>query len=366
MTDFPSGRPGPRDPVRMLLGIGILGALVAGSVWVLRPFLPALIWATMIVVATWPMMTAVQARLWRRRALATAVMTSALLLVFVVPLSFAVVTVVDHMDVITGWVKSLQTTAFDTPPSWVEGLPMIGEKIGAAWREQAASGELGSMVAKYAGVVGAWFVAQVGDLGGVVLQFLLTVAIAAILYARGELAAAGVMRFARTVGAERGEASVVLAAQAIRGVALGVVVTAVAQSAVGGIGLAIAGAPYAAVLTAVMFILSLMQIGAVPVMGGAAIWAFVQGQTGWGIFLVVWTVVVGGMDNVLRPILIRRGVDLPLLLILVGVIGGLVAFGLVGLFVGPAVLAVTYRLLQGWTAVEERAIELAEDPRGGA
>jgi predicted PurR-regulated permease PerM len=86
-------------------------------------------------------------------------------------------------------------------------------------------------------------------------------------------------------------------------------------------------------------------------MGGAAIWAFTQGQTGWGIFLVVWTLIVGGLDNVLRPILIRRGVDLPLLLILVGVIGGLVAFGLIGIFIGPAVLAVTYRLLENWIAV---------------
>jgi len=350
-----------RDPVRLLLGIAILGGLVATSFWILRPFLPALIWATMVVVATWPMMLAVQRRLWNRRLLATAVMTVAMLLVFVIPLVLAIVTIVDHMDVITGWVKSLQTRTFDVPPEWVEKIPFAGARIGDAWREQAATGELGARLSTWAAIIGAWFVAQMGDLGGLVLQFLMTVATAAILYAKGETAAAGVIRFARTIGGDRGENSIVLAAQAIRGVALGVVVTAIAQAGIGGIGLGIAGVPYAAVLTAVMLMLSLMQIGAVPVMGGAAIWAFMQGHTGWGIFLIVWTILVGGLDNVLRPILIRRGVDLPLLLILVGVIGGLVAFGLVGLFVGPAVLAVTYRLMQGWTAAAANPSVLADD-----
>jgi len=356
----------PRDPVRLLLGIGILGGLAAVSIWILMPFLPALIWATMIVVATWPMMRAVETRLGRRRWLATAVMTSALLLTFVIPLSLATVTLVQHMDVVTGWVKSLQSQAFDVPPEWVGKIPMVGARLDETWREQAASSDFGAKLSGYAAIVGSWFVAQVGDLGGVVLTFLLTVVIAAILYSRGEMAAAGVVRFARKIGGDRGETSAVLAAQAIRGVALGVVVTAIAQSALGGIGLFIAGVPYAAVLTAVMFMLALAQIGAVPVMAGATIWAFTQDHTGWGVFLIVWTVVVGGLDNVLRPILIRRGVDLPLLLILAGVIGGLVAFGLVGLFVGPAVLAVTYRLTQGWTAIEAQSSALVDDPRGGA
>jgi predicted PurR-regulated permease PerM len=352
----PGATPTPHpDPVRLPLALAILGGLSVISIWILLPFLPALIWATMIVVATWPMMRGLEAQLGRRRVLATSIMTGALLLAFVIPLTLAVVTLVTHMDVITGWAKAIQEHAHDEPPGWVAGLPVVGQRISDAWREFVTSGEFGAKVTTYAGAVGAWFVAEVGDLGQVLLQFLLTVAISAILYARGEIAAAGVIRFARTIAGERGEKSVVLASQAIRGVALGVVVTALVQSAIGGIGLWVGGVPFAALLTAVMFMLSLAQIGAVPVMGGAAIWAFTQGQTGWGIFLVVWTLLVGGLDNVLRPILIRRGVDLPLLLILVGVIGGLVAFGLIGIFIGPAVLAVTYRLLENWIAAGEPA-----------
>jgi hypothetical protein len=141
---------------------------------------------------------------------------------------------------------------------------------------------------------------------------------------------------------------VVLSGQAIRGVALGVVVTALVQALVGGIGLAIARVPFAAVLTAVMFLLAVAQIGAAPVMIVAVIWLYWAGSAGWGTFLLVVTVIVGTLDNFLRPILIKKGADLPLLLIFAGVIGGLIGFGLIGIFVGPMVLAVTYTLLRAW------------------
>jgi predicted PurR-regulated permease PerM len=131
-------------------------------------------------------------------------------------------------------------------------------------------------------------------------------------------------------------------------VALGVVVTALVQSVVGGIGLAVARVPFAAVLTAVMFLLAVAQIGAAPVMVVAVVWLYWTGAAGWGTFLLVITVIVGTLDNFLRPILIKKGADLPLLLIFTGVIGGLIGFGLIGIFVGPMVLAVTFTLLRAW------------------
>ena len=195
-----------------------------------------------------------------------------------------------------------------------------------------------------------WFVAEVGNFGLVGMQFLLTVVIAAILYMTGEDTARWVRRFGRRLAGERGDHVVRLAGQAIRGVALGVVVTALVQSVLGGIGLAIAGVPFAAVLTAVMFMLALAQIGPLPVLLGGLVWLWWQGDTGWFVALLIWTIVVGSLDNILRPILIRRGADLPLLLIFAGVIGGLFAFGLLGLFVGPVLLAVAYTLLDAWVA----------------
>ncbi len=140
----------------------------------------------------------------------------------------------------------------------------------------------------------------------------------------------------------------VLAGQAIRAVALGVVVTALAQTVLAGLGLAVAGIPFAGLLTGVILLFCIAQIGPLPVLVPAVIWLFWSDQTGWGTALLIWTVGVGTMDNVLRPFLIRRGADLPMLLIFSGVIGGLIAFGIVGLFVGPVVLAVTYTLLKDW------------------
>jgi predicted PurR-regulated permease PerM len=190
----------------------------------------------------------------------------------------------------------------------------------------------------------------VGGFGLVSVQFLLTIVISAIMYATGEDAARWVRRFGRRLAGDRGDNVVRLAGQAIRGVALGVVVTALVQSLLGGIGLAIAGVPFAAVLTAVMFMLALAQIGAVPVLVCALAWLWWKDATAWFVALLVWTLIVGSLDNVLRPILIKKGADLPLLLIFAGVIGGLFAFGLLGLFVGPVILAVTYMLLDAWVA----------------
>jgi predicted PurR-regulated permease PerM len=196
----------------------------------------------------------------------------------------------------------------------------------------------------------SWFVGQAGGIGLMIAQFLLTVIIAAILYSGGETTADAVRRFARRLAGQRGDDVTVLAGKAIRGVALGVGLTAVIQSVLGGIGLAVAGVPAATVLTAVMLLLCIAQMGPGLVLIPAVIWLFWSGQTLWGSVLLIWTVIVGTMDNFLRPLLIKKGADLPLLLIFAGVIGGLIAFGIIGLFIGPVVLAVTYTMLGAWIA----------------
>jgi len=346
-------KPGAQDLTRTTFAVLFIGALIGASLWVLRPFLGPAIWSTMVVVATWPLMLRVQRRLWGRRALAVLVMTLALLLLFVVPLTLAIGTIVGHADHIVDSAKAVAAFRVpDQPPAWVVNLPLVGELLARAWSHANTMGlqDLLPRLTPYAGDLTRWFVAQVGSLGFLLVQFLVTVAIAAVMYAAGEDAALLVRRFARRLGGERGADAVTLAGDAIRGVALGVGVTAVVQSVLGGVGLAMAGVPLAGLLTAVMFMLCIAQIGALPILLPAAGWAFWSGDTGWGIFLLVWSAIVGSLDNVLRPVLIRMGADLPLLLIFAGVIGGLLAFGLVGIFVGPVVLAVAYTLLEAWMA----------------
>ena len=338
------------DLARIILAVLFITALIGMSLWIMRPFLPAVIWAATLVIATWPIMRRLQTGLWNSRALATIVMTIALLLVFVVPLWLAIATIVDNADQIIFWAQAVGSMDLPPPPSWVAGLPVLGPKAAHFWQARVDTGlhELLQKAWPYAGSITQWFIAVIGSFGLVLVQFLLTVVISTIMYAKGEIAAAAVVRFAIRLGGVRGEQSVALAAQAIRGVALGVVVTAFFQSTVGGIGLMVAGVPFASVLWALMFMLCIAQIGPAPVLVPAVIWMFVRHDPGWATVLLVFSLFAVIMDNFLRPILIRKGAHLPLLLILSGVIGGLMAFGLIGIFLGPTVLAVGYTLLAAW------------------
>lgn len=337
---------------RTTLSVLFIGGLIAGSVWIVSPFLPAFIWATMIVVATWPIMRRLERAFGGRRAPAAAVMTLGLLAVLIMPLGVALHAMLGHADDVAALVERIPDAKLPAAPEWLGKVPLAGERAQESWNRIATSrmADLMTTVRPYLKDAATWLAQQAGSFALVMLQFLVIVAISAVLYAGGESWGAWMRRFGQRLAGLQGERMVVLAGQAIRGVALGVVVTALVQAALGGIGLAIAGVPFAGVLTAVMFALCIAQVGPILVLLAATAWGYVNLGVGWGIFLLVWSLVVGLLDNFLRPMLIRRGADLPLLLIFAGVVGGLVAFGIVGIFVGPVVLAVAYTLLDDWVA----------------
>ncbi len=339
-----------RDITSIVLAVLFIGGLIGSSLWILSPFLGPAIWATTLVVSTWPLMISIQKWLRGRRSLAITLMTIVIFCVFIVPLGLAINALVGHSEQIMGWVKALATFKIPPPPGWLVSIPLVGGKAAEFWEKIAASGieDFVVMASPYAGGVIKWFVAKIGGFGLLFVQFLLTIMFAVILYAHGEKAAKGVRDFGRRLAGTRGEHSVRLAGQAIRGVAIGVVLTALSQTAVGGIGLAVCGIPFAAVLTAAMFMLAIAQIGAILVMIPSVAWLYWSGSTGWGTVLLVWSIVVGTMDNVIRPILIKRGANLSLMLVFAGVVGGLIAFGLIGIFIGPVVLAVAQALLNAW------------------
>jgi predicted PurR-regulated permease PerM len=337
---------------RTTLGVLFILALIAGSAWMLSPFIAAFVWATMIVVATWPVMLALQRRFRGRRGPAVAVMILAMLAVLFVPIGLAahaMITRVDDVSALAGLLSGLQ---LPTAPAWLAKAPFVGERLVTSWNEIAAAGpeELVARCEPYLRSLGAWFVAHAGTVASLLVQFLITTVFAAVLYSGGEAWAAWVRGFARRLADERGDRIAVLAAQAIRGVALGVVVTALLQTILGGIGVAVAGVPFAAVLTAIMFLLCIAQLGPLLVLIAATVWVWMHSGAVAGTIMLVYALVVGLMDNFVRPVLIKRGADLPLLLIFTGVVGGLVSLGLIGIFVGPVLLAVTYTLLDDWVA----------------
>ena len=345
--------PGSRDLVRIVLGVLLIVLLIGGALWILSPFLPALIWSMMIVVATWPLLLRLQRALGDRRRLAAAVMTALLLVIVVAPLAVAVSTIVQQAARLSN--VKVAEIRIPLPPVWIEGVPVVGAKVTAEWRvySSATPEELASKAAPYVTPVVSWIADRAGSFGAFLLQMLLTVLLCGVLYVTGETAARGVRRFARRLQGEAGVHLVLLAAGAIRAVALGIVVTAIVQTALGAVGVAVAGVPYVSIFAAVMFVFCIAQLGPALPMLAAVVWLYVAGATTAAFGLFVWTAIVGLLDNVIRPIMIRRGADLPLLLIMAGVIGGLLSFGLVGLFVGPVVLAITYTQLNAWIAEQD-------------
>ena len=341
-----------RDITRIVFMVLFTVGLIITSFRILQAFVLASIWAATIVVATWPLMLKVEKWLGKRRGAAVAAMIVVMLLVFVLPLGLAVDSIITNRETISGWIAGLPEMTLPSSPAWLQRIPLVGARIATVWDDFAVAGTqaLLAQLAPHSRDAFEWLLGRLGGFGAAFVQFLLTVAISGILYSKGEVAAEGLRRFGRRLGGHRGDKVVTLAGQSVRAVALGVVVTAVVQSALGGIGLAIAGIPFAPILTGVILLLCIAQLGPILVMIPASIWLYSTGSHGWGIALLVWSLAVGMIDNVLKPMLIKRGADLPMLLIFAGVLGGMLAFGVIGLFVGPVILAVTYTLLLDWVA----------------
>jgi predicted PurR-regulated permease PerM len=345
MQSQPSG-----DITRTILFVLVIGALLVGSAWTLLPFLNSLIWATTIAIATWPVLLRVERVTGGRRGRAVAIMTLTILLLFIVPFALAIGALMDAANRSPAVLGDFLEKGLGPPPSWVSTIPLLGHRIADRWQTVAAGGHqaLLDFLEPYASAAAAWAVAATGGFGKILVLILLTILLVGILYAKGEMAARGALAFAHRLGGESGQRTIRLAAQAIRSVALGVVLTALIQAVLAGVGLYFCGIPHPGLLTAIAFMLGIAQIGPILVLAPAVIWLYWSGSTGWGTALLIWSLPVIMLDNVVRPILIRRGVQLPLLLIIAGVIGGLIGFGVVGLFVGPVVLAATYTLAKDW------------------
>ncbi len=340
------------DMTHTVLSVLFIALLVAATFLILSPFIISIVWAVIIVVATWPFLLRLQARLGNRRGLAVSLIAAVLLLMVLLPILFAVVTIANNARSITEQVRSFDYVSLSSPPQWLGHTPLVGEKLANKWRTIAAlsAQERYDMVAPYAQKALQWFVARAGSTGTTIVRFLLTMVIAMILFARGESFREGLLSFARRLGGRQGEQVALLAGKAIRGIVLGVVVTALVQAAVGSIGLFVVGVPAAALLTAVMLILCLAQVGPLLVLIPAVIWLYWSDQPGRGTVLLIISILAGTIDNVLRPYLIKKGADLSLLLVIAGVIGGLISFGIIGIFIGPVILAVAHTLFTEWVS----------------
>lgn len=325
--------------------------LVIGCLTVLRPFLAAILFAAAITISSWPLYLRLLSRCRERRALAAAVMSVGLTLLIIVPLALVTWNIADNASDVYDQIKAGLGSGTLAPPAWLKDIPVIGEVADTYLHKLLGSREELLSVAKNLLEPARRLLLGGGMvLGSGVAQVSLAVFVSFFLYRDGQA-----MLAALAVGMEKliGAQAVAVAdtvSRTVRGVMYGLLGTALAQAGVAAIGFLIAGVPAVAMLSVATFLLSLIPVGPPLIWGGAAIWLFNEGRTGWGIFMLVWGMfIISGVDNVVKPMLISRGSSLPFILVLLGVMGGVLAFGFVGLFIGPTLLAVGLGLLRNWT-----------------
>lgn len=326
--------------------------LVIGCLVVLRPFLAAVLFAAAITISSWPLYLRLLARLKQRRTIAALVMSIGLTLLIIVPLTLVTWNIADNASSYYDQIKANLDSGTLDPPLWLKDVPLVGEMVDTYLRKLLHSREELLNVAKNLLEPGRRLLLGGGMvLGSGVAQVSLAVFVSFFLYRDGH---AILQALATGMDKLIGEQSVTVAdtvSRTVRGVMYGLLGTALAQAAVAAVGFLIAGVPAVALLSVATFLFSLIPVGPPLIWGGATIWLFNHDDTGWAIFMFVWGMfVISGVDNVVKPMLISRGSSLPFILVLLGVMGGVLAFGFVGLFIGPTLLAVGLGLLRNWTA----------------
>lgn len=339
------------------LTIAALALIVGGCFLVLAPFLSALLWAVIVTFSTWGAYTRVRAWLRGRRTLAALVMTLTLAAVLVVPLALVTAKLGDNARNLARAVTALVQGGVPAPPAWIDELPLVGVRLDAYWQrlhEDSASVEEANQVVGWlegqAAPLTKWLLKRGLAFGQALLQLSLVVLTAFYLYRDGLTVAARFSAGMEKIAGQRAHALIDLAGRTVKGVVYGILGTALAQGTAAAIGFAIAGVPGALLLGLLTCVFSIVPAGPPLVWIPATLWLVAQGEIGWAAFMAVWgTVVISGIDNVVKPWLISQGAALPFLLVLLGVIGGLLAFGFIGLFLGPTLLAVGYAMLREWT-----------------
>jgi predicted PurR-regulated permease PerM len=330
----------------------IFAGLLVGILAVLRPFFTAILFGTILAIAAWPLRDFLLRRGLKRGLAATLLLLLAFAIV-ALPMMAVAPGLAERLTQGAGRLRDFFASSPQTPP-WLAGLPLFGERLASMWNKVLlAKGNVRTVLEPYSAGLRQMFVDAAGALGQSVLQIILSLVVAALFWISGDALAARLHGFLRQLCGETAAATLDVAAGAVRSVAYGVVGTAVIQAVIMAIGLAVAGVPGAVLLGFITLLLALSQIGApliIVIWGGAAFWLFGQDQQAWGIFMIFWGLVVTVIDNFIKPLLIGVGVAMPLSLTILGVFGGFVAFGFLGLFIGPTLIAVGFTVLEAWSA----------------
>jgi predicted PurR-regulated permease PerM len=333
-----------------IIGGAILFLLIVGCFLVLQPFLTDLLWAVVLAYSSWSLYVWLRARLGGWNNLAALLMTLLMVLIVLAPFAIAASAIADNGERIVAAAHDLLAD-LRNPPTWIANLPLVGPGIDEYWRNLTRDTEqLTEDVRAFAPTLRAMVINGGQAMGAGLLHLALAIFLTYFLFRGGEAAVVQLRSVMARLAGPQAERLLNVAGGTVRSVVYGILGTALAQGMLAAIGFAIAGVPGAPVLGLATFFLSIVPVGPPLVWIPAAIWLYTEGSVGWAIFVFLWgLVLVSGVDNILKPILISRGARMPFVMVFLGVLGGALAFGFIGVFLGPTLLAVAYRLLQEWS-----------------
>lgn len=332
--------------------------LFLGCFAIISPFLPAMVLGILLTLATWPAFTYITARTGNRTTIAALIMTVMLAVLFVVPLVLLGDTLVESFRSLLSVVTNTLGQRHPGSPEWMEEVPIVGNYLGNLWDEYTADREkLLLLVQEHAGAITNWLLKAGGVLGRGIIDISLAVVFSFFMFQNGYTVSTRLIALSERFIGPRGEDLLRLTKSTLISVIYGVLGTAVIQGIIAAVGFLIAGVPGAALLGLVTFLSAVIPVGPPLIWGGATIWLVMQDQIGWAIFMGLWgAIAVSSLDNVFRVYFISLGAKLPLLLIILGVFGGLMAFGFIGLFVGPTLLAIAYNLVIEWSVQQTKRL----------
>ena len=332
-----------------------LSLLVFACYRVLQPFVFDLMWAAILCFVTWPLYT--KLRGWQFSSNGAAIcMVLPIAVLILTPFAAATLTFTDDIDRLMKWLGASQHV-WPPPPIWLKGLPWLGEWVTTAWQNLGEdSGRLVILARQYALTASSWVIKQGINLAGELMHMGLSMLVLFFFYRDGEHVAEHVVVALQRLAGGRTQRILHIVRSSLRAVVYGILGTALAQALASILGFVIAGVPYAFVLGVLAFFLMIIPAAGTVVWLPIAVWLLMEGETGWAIFIAAWFLLfVGTLDNWLRPILISREVELPFVLIVFGIFGGLLAFGFIGVFLGPTLLATCYALMLDWLIRSDEA-----------
>lgn len=394
--------------LEQMLGMAALLLLLIGGFYILQPFMTAIMWSVILGFSLWPTQRLLSRLLGGRKTLAAIVVAITVSLLLVGPIVLLGVGLAEDAASLGQATKKWVESASDKPPEWTTKIPVVGDEVQGYWTEFSLArkgwleridkgmkemppkakivgpdgeiiedtgitalplgdlssaeispsgnaideGKIFELLGRFFAWARTWLVGATVAVGMGVFQIALSIVLTFFILRDGQELGARVAVAASRIAGARGQRLITVAGNTVRGVVYGIIGTAVAQGILAGLGFGLAGVPAAALLGVLTFFLSAVPIGPPMVWIPATVWLFSEGKSGWALFLLIWgTFVVSGIDNIIKPYLISHGSKIPFIIVFMGVIGGALAFGLVGVFLGPTLLAVTYRVIEEWSSV---------------